>query len=400
MIQALAAAAAGVLVVSPAGPYRTITEAVARAAPGDRVVVRAGTYREPVIRITRRLEIVGEGGPVLVGGDHGILEILADSVVIRGLVLDGVDPSPVEDRAAIRIRGATGCVIDGNVLRNTFFGIVAEASRGCRVRGNRIHGPGRDGVRSGNGIHLWRSPGMIVEGNDIRGHRDGMYLEFSPDGRLTGNTSAGNARYGLHFMWSDGCVYRRNRFAGNAAGVAVMYSRRIEMTENRFEENWGPASYGLLLKDISDGTVRDNRFSRNTVALYVEDANRNRVEGNAFLANGWAVKVMANAVGNVFSGNRFEGNTFDVATNSRSATSRFEGNWWDRYRGYDLDRDGRGDVPFRPVRLFALIVEQHEPALILLRSAFVDLLDAAERVLPVLTPEALADARPLMERPR
>jgi nitrous oxidase accessory protein len=112
------------------------------------------------------------------------------------------------------------------------------------------------------------------------------------------------------------------------------------------------------------------------------------------------VKVLANATANRFLGNTFEGNTFDVATNSRSASSEFRGNWWDRYRGYDLDRDGVGDVPFRPVRLFSLVVAQSEPSLILLRSPFVDLLDDAERLLPVLTPETLADTRPLMHRPR
>lgn len=399
MIVPLVAALAGVLVVSPTGPYHTIGEAVARAAPGDTVLVRAGTYREPLIRVTRRIVILGEGGPVLVGGAHEILAILADSVAVRGLVFDGVEPSRVEDRAAIRIRGAAGCVVADNAVRNAFFGIYAEGARGCRIARNTVQGPGPE-AGGGNGIHAWRSPGLVVEGNEVRGHRDGIYLEFSPHGRLEDNSVSGNARYGLHFMRSDTCRYRRNRFAGNGAGVAVMYSRAIEMLENRFEDNWGPAAYGLLLKDISDARIRGNRFARNTVGLYVEGSGRNRVERNDFVANGWAVKVMANAVGNVFAGNRFEGNTFDVATNSRSATSRFEGNWWDRYRGYDLDRDGRGDVPFRPVRLFALIVEQYEPALILLRSAFVDLLDAAERVLPVLTPEALADARPLMEPPR
>jgi nitrous oxidase accessory protein len=57
-------------------------------------------------------------------------------------------------------------------------------------------------------------------------------------------------------------------------------------------------------------------------------------------------------------------------------------------------------VPFRPVRLFSLLVARHEPAMMLLRSGFVDLLDLAERVMPVLTPETLADASPLMQRPR
>ena len=54
------------------------------------------------------------------------------------------------------------------------------------------------------------------------------------------------------------------------------------------------------------------------------------------------------------------------------------------------------DVPYRPVRLFSVLVEQSEPAIILLRSFFLDLLDLAERVLPAITPERLVDARPLM----
>ena len=85
-----------------------------------------------------------------------------------------------------------------------------------------------------------------------------------------------------------------------------------------------------------------------------------------------------------------------MVTNSAASPSEFSENYWDHYAGYDLDRDGRGDVPFHPVRLFSLLVQQNPPALILLRSPFVDLLDAAERALPVLTPEALADRRPLM----
>jgi len=105
---------------------------------------------------------------------------------------------------------------------------------------------------------------------------------------------------------------------------------------------------------------------------------------------------MANTESNRFEGNRFAGNAFDVATNSRSNTSTFAGNSWDQYRGYDLDRDGYGDVPFRPVRFFSLVVQEHQPALILLRSFFVELLDLAERMLPILTPETLVDARPLM----
>jgi nitrous oxidase accessory protein len=372
---------------------------VAAARAGDRIVVRSGRYREPAVVVRVPVAIVGEGSPVLEGGAHHTLEVAADSVVVRGLVFEGVTPTAVEDRAAILISGSRGCRIEGNRVQDAYFGIYAREATGCRITGNLVEGPSAPGALTGNGIHLWRSTGMLIEGNTVRAQRDGLFFEFVTGTEIRENVSERNQRYGLHFMRSDSCTYRANTFRGNGAGVAVMYSDRVRMLDNRFIENRGSAAYGLLLKEISDGEVTGNRFERNTVALYLEGSNRNLVGGNRFDQNGWAVKVLANATDNRFESNVFTGNSFDVATNSRGASSRFEGNYWDHYRGYDLDRDGFGDVPYRPVRLFSLIVEQSDPTLILLRSLFVDLLDAAERVMPVLTPETLLDQRPRMAPP-
>jgi nitrous oxidase accessory protein len=201
-------------------------------------------------------------------------------------------------------------------------------------------------------------------------------------------------------MYSDNCHYTNNTFRANQAGVAVMYTKRVTMTDNVFSDNWGPAAYGLLLKEISDSRLERNRFTRNTTALLADGAMRMAARDNVFANNGWAVKLMASTQDATLSGNTFINNTFDIATNSRTSGATITGNYWDQYEGYDLDRDGRGDVPHRPVRLFSLIVEQNEPLLILLRSAVVSLLDRSERVLPSLTPETLADTSPLMRRPK
>jgi nitrous oxidase accessory protein len=197
-------------------------------------------------------------------------------------------------------------------------------------------------------------------------------------------------------MFSDSCSYEANVFGRNGAGIAVMYSKEVDMRGNRFEKNWGPGAYGLLLKDISDSRLDQNLFTDNSTALFLEGAIRLRIRGNEFVRNGWAVRLMANSEANRIEANRFEGNSFDVATNSRSNSSVFDRNEWDHYQGYDLDRDGVGDVPFAPVRLFSLVVQQNEPTLILLRSFLVELLDLAERVLPVLTPATLIDLHPRM----
>ncbi|MEK7402229.1 MAG: nitrous oxide reductase family maturation protein NosD, partial [Gemmatimonadota bacterium] len=328
-----------------------------------------------------------------------ILVIAANNVTVRGLRLEGVSPSMVEDPSAIRVVEASGCRIENNVVDNAFFGIYLARATDCRVTGNMVHGSGQDEVTNGNGIHLWSSRGITIENNHVRGHRDGIYFEFVHDTRIAGNLSERNIRYGLHFMYSDDCSYENNRFVANASGVAVMYTRRVTMIGNRFEENWGPAAYGLLLKEIGESRLERNVFTHNTTGLLADGADRLIAEENVFRDNGWAVKLEASTSEAFFSKNQFLGNSFDVATNSREHSTRIEGNYWDDYRGYDLNRDGVGDVPYHPVRLFSMVVERHEPALILMRSLFTGMLDAAERVLPALTPETLVDARPLMRRP-
>ncbi len=389
------------LVVGEGARYASVSAAVAAAAPGSTIRVRPGTYREPTIVIrTPGLRLVGDGWPVLDGeGAHEIVNVRADGVTVQGFVFVNTGVAHMEDRAALRVIESARCTVAENRFRETLFAIYLQRARDCTIRDNDIIGAGSGESSNGNGVHLWHSTGIRVIGNRIRGQRDGIYFEFSRGAIAEDNRSEGNVRYGLHFMFSDSCTYSRNAFVGNGAGVAVMYSKGITMRRNEFRDAVGSAAYALLLKEITDGALVENQFVGSSTGLYLEGASRLEIRGNEFRANGWAVRLMADALDNRFTENRFVGNAFDVATNSRTVRSTFDGNWWDAYRGYDLDRDGRGDVPFRPVRFFALVVEKHPEALLMLRSPVTSVLDAAERVFPVLTP-ALADERPLMRPPR
>ena len=400
-MRAAALEAQAAIVVSTSGPVRTVSQALRMAPVGARIVVTAGVYREPTLIVDRPLAVIGEPGAILEAEDgHQIMTVQADDVTIRGLELRHVATSFVEDRAAIRVEDATNCVIENNRIEDAFFGIYLARVNGCRVAGNRLHASKGKESASGNGIHLWTSNHVTIEGNEISGHRDGIYLEFVHESDVRNNVSDGNLRYGMHFMYSDDCRYVANTFRHNGSGVAVMYTKHVEMTDNRFEDNWGAASYGLLLKEILEPVLRGNQFSRNTVGLLIDGVTRLRADRNEFSENGWAVKLLASAQDGRFTRNNFTGNTFDVATNSRETTTSFAGNYWDDYRGYDLGRDGTGDVPHHPVRLFSLMVAENEPVLITLRSPFVALLDLAERVVPALTPETLVDASPSMRRIR
>ncbi|MGD8494755.1 MAG: nitrous oxide reductase family maturation protein NosD [Gemmatimonadales bacterium] len=385
------------LVVEPGGALASIGEAVRRAAPGARILVRPGLYREPTVVVDRPLTIEGEGWPVVDGeGQRQLFTVTADDVRITGLDLRNVGVSYLEDRAAVRVENAERCEIDHNRIHGGFFAIYLARTTDCRVIENDITGTGTSETDSGNGIHGWYSKRVVVTSNRVSGHRDGIYFEFVEDGRIAHNQIVGNLRYGLHFMFSDGGRYEANIFADNVAGVAVMYTSDIAMAGNRFEHNQGSSSYGLLLKDITDSRITGNVFRANSVGLYAEGFDRTTVDGNLFRENGRAIRLLSNSTRSSFRQNDFVANTFDVTTNGRHVRSSFRGNHWDRYRGYDLDGDGTGDVPFRPVRLFALVVERAPVTTILLRSFFVSFLDWTEALIPALTPENLVDPAPAM----
>ena len=377
--------------------HATIAAGLAAAQPGDTVLVANGLYNEHGLVVSGSIVLLGKDYPVIDAQNQGdILTVTAAGAIVRGFLFKNVGSSYVEDRAAVRVQKANDVRVEDCRFENTIFGVYVEHSESVRVAGNHLTGSGGSEVSAGNGIHLWYCKRALVENNEIHRHRDGIYFEFVEDSMIRGNLSSHNVRYGLHFMFSHRDEYVNNRFEDNGAGVAVMYTTHVTMRGNSFVHNWGTSSYGLLLKEISDSEITGNRFIENTVGLHAEGSNRLVVTGNEFIDNGYAARILANSSGGTFTHNNFTGNAFDVATNSRQSFNTFDSNYWSEYRGHDLDRDGTGDVPHHPVRLFSLLVEKSPPGLVLLGSLFVNLIDTAERVMPVFTPETLVDQHPSM----
>ena len=393
------ATSAKTIPVGPGHPYKTVTAGVEAAQSGDTVLVHAGHYKEKNLVIDKSIVLTGINYPVLDGENrYEIISITADEVVVDGLRIVDSGVSNLDDLSGIKIYDSKNVNIKNNILENTFFGIYAQNSVNCLIENNRLTVKGKGELQNGNGIHAWKSEGMRIIGNHVTGHRDGIYLEFVTNSIIWRNTSIKNVRYGLHFMFSNDDTYVGNVFSNNGSGVSVMFSKRIKMFSNYFEENWGDAAHGILLKEISDGYMEGNYFTKNTSAIYMEGANRILMKRNTFVNNGWALKIQASCMDVVLERNNFIGNTFDVGTNGSLVLNRFINNYWDKYEGYDLDKDKIGDIPYRPVSMFSMIVEKYPTAMILFRTFITTLLDKTEKILPSLTPENLKDTAPLMKK--
>ncbi len=383
--------------------YPTLTAALAAAAVGDTIRVRDGRYVGPVV-IERAVVVIGDTGAVLDGERRGtVVTVRADSVVLRGLTIRGSGRSLDRDEAAVKLERCTGCQVAGLTITDPLHGIYLLESHAVTIVDNRITGA-TDLVESarGNGIHLFNSTGNRVERNRIRGTRDGIYFSFATGNAIVGNDIAG-VRYGLHYMYSDDNRFERNIFRHNAAGAAIMFSKRIVFRENVVSEHVGYRAYGILLQTTEEVVAERNRIEGNLTGLFLDGATGNRFRDNLIRGNGIGIDLLASAEGNTFTGNAIVDNRIAVRKVLGTSENRWadagRGNFWGDARVFDLDGDGIGDRPYRAGDTYHTLAATR-PALELFAGTLAArALAWAEEAFPVFDVPRIEDPRPLAVPP-
>ena len=380
--------------------FSSIQKAIDQAEAGDSIFIKKGIYKEHNIFINKKsLHLYGEPGSIVDADHKGYgFKIEATDFSLTNLTIKNIEVSYTSDYAAVYLFKCYDFKLENITLESAFFGFLIEKSKNGIVQNNNISGIGDSEASTGNAIHLWHSKHIKVLDNEVYNMRDGIYIEFGSESVFDNNKSYSNMRYGLHFMFSNDNQFSNNIFSDNSAGVAVMFSKRIVMNNNTFRKNWGSASYGLLLKEINDSKIIHNVFEDNTIGITADGSTRMTYTENDFLNNGYAIKFIGGSYENNFKRNNFLYNNFDLSYTGGLNDNSFDNNYWSAYTGYDLDKDGYGDVPYRPVKLFSYLIGKTPESIILLRSLFIDIVNFSEKVTPVFTPKNLIDDKPLMQK--
>ena len=280
-LQCLFVSAFGTTIVVRQSTGNDFLSAIQRAAAHDTILLKHGIYKEHDIVVKKPLVIISREGAKIDGeGKYQLLILNHDSIVVEGITFQNSGSSGMTDMAGVKAVTADHVVLSNNIFLNTTYGIYLQNCSYTTIVGNQIKGRAADELNNGNGIHAWKSGHLLIRDNDVTGQRDGIYFEFVTDSRIFHNNSHDNVRYGLHFMFSHRDRYAQNSFVDNESGVAVMYSKFVEMTDNVFRHNWGEASYGILLKEISDSK---QKFFENNLKILNEqrqqdEANRTLIK--------------------------------------------------------------------------------------------------------------------------
>lgn len=395
----------GAQIVRPADGPDGLAHAIASAEPGDTIRVLSGHYTGP-LSVDRPLTLIGEEWPVVDGVGRGtVVRITAPNVELSGFFVRGSGASLDEENSGIAVEAPRARIV-GNRLEDVLFGVYTRQAADTEIRDNRITGKDLPIARRGDAIRIWYSDGVSITNNDVERSRD-VVLWYSRNLELRDNVVR-NGRYGLHFMYCDDASIRGNLLLGNSVGAFLMYSRRLDFTGNTVAGNRGPSGYGVGLKDMDDAVIRGNLFAGNRTAAFLDNSpreinSRTLVTGNRMVGNDNGVEMMPNVRRVRFEGNGFESNVEQVAISGQGGApeaNHWLGNYWSDYRGYDADRDGRGDLAYRADRLFESLADR-SPELRLFRygpsTAAVDL---AARLMPLFRPvPKLEDPVPSMAPP-
>ena len=383
-----------------------LASACSTAMAGDTLVFARGVHRGTlVLRVPVTLR--GEPGAVLDGGGRGtVVTLAASGSVIEDLEVRGSGSDVMGADAGVHVLAAEGVRLTRVRMRDVLYGIYAERATHLTLERCRLVGrvAPLDDTGDGNGVNLWYSADATIRDCDVSRFVDAVYLSFAHHTVLEHSLLHHCGRYGFHTMYCQEGQVRDSRFTHNQAGCAIMFSNHLELTGNAFAFNQGSRTYGVLLRDCSDGHFTGNRILSNTIGIFMDGSNRNRFSGNLVQDDGWGVLLYSSCAGNVFAANAFVNDDYPVALDMRRTDNRFddgrEGNYWSSHAAYDLDGDGRGDTEFAPVSAFAFLSKQYPDLTVLAQSPAVAALGVAEQMFPALHPSDAVDRYPRIRPPR
>jgi nitrous oxidase accessory protein len=341
----------------------------------------------------RPVAIRGVQGTRIVGSGQGTVLTLAG----RGSRLENVTVRnsgrrQTREDAAIRATAAD-IAIERVQVEDSLFGIVLGPCERCRIEHSHVIGHPEDPLQ-GDGIKLWEAHYATVRDCLVEGTRD-VVVWYSRHVSLARNTVTGS-RYGTHFMYAHDSRVEDSELTRNVVGIFVMYSSRLTIERNRLTGASGPAGVGIGFKESDGATVIGNWLVADTTATYLDRTPRSaatpvRFQGNHFALNDVALSLHSSEEGLELTDNEFTSNAtvIQVEGGGNALAARVRNNSWSDYQGYDLDRDGLGDVPYQ-VKVLSSELSEREPSLQLFGgTAAFAVIDLIARASPVFASRLL-----------
>ena len=176
---------------------------------------------------------------------------------------------------------------------------------------------------------------------------------FSSDNKITGSTIAGSDDpEAANAIWMDngtGNVFSGNHMSGFGSGITFRNSSRNTITNNSIttrSSGNGVTGSGIQFFGSGNNLLTYNDIFNCEDAVFMMDSSNNTFHHNDVYNSNVGISLM-NSTNDLFHHNNFKNNkkqAEDDRTNSFDDGK--DGNYWSDYIGMDLNKDGKGDIPY------------------------------------------------------
>ncbi len=375
--------------------------AIDSAQTGDTLILAPGIYSGSV-NIHHSLTLLGEASSIIDGEGTGhVITVSAPDVLIRGLRIQNSGEDLVKENSGIFItQQGDRAHIESNHLENNLIGIYLKGPESAVVSDNVIIGSQHHRVNDrGNGLYLWNTPGSIIENNDIRYGRDGIFVNVSKNNIFRGNHMR-DLRFAIHYMYTNNSEISDNVSINNHVGYALMFSHHLKVKGNISR---GDHERGLFFNFANNSVIEGNRVSGGAEkCVFIYNSNFNQMNNNSFEDCQIGIHFTAGSERNEIFSNAFINNRNQVkyvGTRYIEWSKNGVGNYWSDNTTFDIDDNGIADQLYKPNGLVDQIVWRHPLAKLLLNSPAVQILKWAQSEFPGIHPGGVTDSAPLMLPP-
>jgi parallel beta-helix repeat protein len=325
--------------------YPTVSLAVQSAAAGDTVHVKEGAYHEQALELTKSISLIGEGvdkttlylNPPLVKVGYMMqwiwipdtaIKIGADDVKIEGFSINLPDDS-YDVGSAIHAVGDRISIISNQVGNRSIY----LQGSSLNITGNSVAG-----TIEAIGSH------QIIAYNTLK---DNLKIQGSYN-QIYGNIISGYYFGGIHLNGSFNC------FVGNSFSSMEIDDSNSNnfIVDNSFSR--------LVMQEFGNGGCSDNTVSKNRVTgnggfndgIHLWKGSNNTFSANTIRDCQTGLTIGdSNSIsgGNLVFLNNFLNNS-EQHVNANHTVNRLDngakGNYYDDYRGNDVNGDGVGDSPY------------------------------------------------------
>lgn len=380
-----------------------LQEAINSAKPYSTIKLSAGVYVGNIL-IDKPLTILSDEENAIIKGDGvgSVIRITNSDVTLKNLSITNSGDRMNKIDSAISIKKALHVEVDSCKIFDCLYGIDMFMISHSKISNNYITSNKQEITFRGDALKLYYSHHNIFENNTIENVRD-ITLNYSNNNTFENNTFKNN-RFATHINLSHKNTLKNNIYMYNSVSVMIMGAKNISIHNNIIQSSNGAAGIGVVIKGVSNFKFEHNKLSFNSKGIYIDghekaEGMKRYINYNEISYNKEALHFHISIKDNTITHNKIFGNIDDVVkdiSGNFGKSNLVEYNYWDRYNGFDRDKDNIGDTPHQVYQYADQLWHYNNKVKFFYASPIMSLLNFMSNLAPFVEPNLLLeDSKPI-----